>query len=112
MARGLGDYAKYGSIGISWVLATGVYLYLGYRAGAWLDTRLGTAPVFLVGGVVMATGISLYSLVKELLAVDRAIRQRAAETGRGEFGPARERKHFPDDDRSSKGKGDKGKKPC
>lgn len=112
MAGGLGDYAKYGSIGISWVLATGVYLYLGYRGGAWLDARLGTSPVFLVGGVVLATATSLYSLVKELLAVDRAIRRRAAGPEAGPSDPARERKHFPDDGRSSKGKGDKGKKPC
>ena len=75
MGGGLGDYARYGSIGISWVLTTAVYLYLGYRAGQWLDNRFGTAPVFFVLGMVMAIGLSLLTLTKDVMALDRALRR-------------------------------------
>ena len=33
----LGEYGKYASLGISLVLTTAVYLFLGYQAGTWLD---------------------------------------------------------------------------
>lgn len=96
MAGGLGDYAKYGTIGISWVLSTAVYLYLGYRGGRWADARFDTAPIFMVMGIVAAAGMSLLSLTKELLALDKALRKREAHgEGDGTDGD-RERKHFPE----------------
>lgn len=96
MGGGLGDYARYGSIGISWVLTTAVYLYLGYRAGQWLDNRFGTAPVFFVLGMVMAIGLSLLTLTKDVMALDRALRRARGSDGQGHrTGVNRERKHFP-----------------
>jgi len=70
--RGAGDYARYGSIGISLVLSTAVYIYLGYRAGTWLDERWQTAPVFMVLGIVLGMVLSMLSLVKEVMALQRS----------------------------------------
>lgn len=95
MGGGLGDYARYGSIGISWVLTTAIYLYLGYRGGQWLDTRFGTAPVFLVLGMVMAIGLSLLTLTKDVMALDRTLRKRGTDGQGHRTGVNRERKHFP-----------------
>lgn len=103
MRGGLGDFARYGSLGISWVLTTAVYLFLGYRGGQWLDERLGTGPIFLILGMILGAGLSLMTLTKELLALDKAFRdRRRPDAGAGD----RERKHFPDMPRGrSVGKG-------
>lgn len=96
MAGGLGDYAKYGTIGISWVLSTAVYLYLGYRGGRWADARFDTAPIFMVLGIVLAAAMSLLSLTKELLALDKELRRRDEQDEGGGVDGDRERKHFPE----------------
>lgn len=70
-AVGFGDYARYASLGISLVVTTAIYLYLGYRGGLWLDRRFGTEPVFFVLGIVLGMILSLVSFAKELLALAR-----------------------------------------
>lgn len=69
MDRGFHEFGKYGSIGISWVLTTSVYLYLGFRGGAYLDEKLKSAPLFLIAGLLLGIGLSLRSLIAELLAI-------------------------------------------
>lgn len=69
---GLGEYAKYATLGISLVVTTAVYLFLGYRAGTWLDERWGTEPIFLLVGIVLGMVMSMASFAKELMAVERA----------------------------------------
>lgn len=69
---GLGDYGKYASMGISWVLTTAVYLYGGYRGGEWLDARWQTKPIFLIVGILIGTAMSVMTLVKELLVLTDA----------------------------------------
>lgn len=51
------------------MLATAVYLYLGYKGGTYLDERLSSAPIFLVAGLLLGIALSLRSLVSELLAI-------------------------------------------
>lgn len=77
---GLGEYAKYATLGISLVVTSGVYLFLGYKGGTWLDARWGTEPVFLVVGIVLGLVMSLASFAKELLAVERARKPAAQES--------------------------------
>jgi len=95
--RGAGDYGKYGSIGISLVLTTAVYLYLGYRAGTWLDERWQTAPVGMVLGIVLGMVLSMLSLVKEVMSL-----QRSGGSTRPGGGHAhvrdREKENFPEGD--------------
>jgi len=53
-----------------------VFLYLGQ----WLDRRLGTAPVFLLGCVFVGAGAAYYSMSRQLTAAQ----QRDAERRRAE----------------------------
>ena len=69
MDKGYFDFAKYGSIGISWVLSTSIYLYLGYKGGTYLDGKLGSAPIFLLLGLLLAIGLSVGSLIGEIVAL-------------------------------------------
>lgn len=79
---GLGDYSKYATMGISWVLTTGVYLWLGYRGGVWLDARWQTEPIFLIVGILVGMIMSVMTLVKELLALsDAGVIRRGADAG-------------------------------
>ncbi|HEX6972316.1 MAG TPA: AtpZ/AtpI family protein [Limnochordia bacterium] len=57
------------ALGTSWVFATAVYFYLGYRAGMWLDARWGTEPFMLVAGLFLAVVLSLVTLIKETLTL-------------------------------------------
>lgn len=72
MGMNLRDYARYGSIGISWVLSSLVYAYLGFKGGTWLDNRYGTDPLFVLLCLLAALGMSLYSLIQELLRIEKA----------------------------------------
>ena len=65
------DFARYGSIGISWVLSTSIYFYLGYKAGIYLDARLGSAPLFLLAGLLGAMALSMRALIVEISAIIR-----------------------------------------
>lgn len=76
MDKGYFDFAKYGSIGISWVLSTSIYLYLGYKGGTYLDERFESAPVFLLIGLVVAIGLSFASLMAEILALAKETSKR------------------------------------
>src|SRR5690606_14001311 len=63
------EYAKHGSIGISWVLTSVIYFYLGVKGGTYLDERLGSSPAFLLVGLIGALALSLRSMVSLVLAV-------------------------------------------
>jgi len=78
--KGYFDFAKYGSIGISWVLSTSIYLYLGYKGGTYLDDRLESAPVFLLVGLLLAIGLSLSTLMTEVLALTKEVAEQQEET--------------------------------
>lgn len=69
VSKGIFEYAKHGSIGISWVLTSVVYFYLGYKGGSYLDSRLGSSPAFLLVGLVGAMALSLRSMVSLVLAI-------------------------------------------
>lgn len=82
MDKGYFDFAKYGSIGISWVLSTSIYLYLGYKGGTYLDSKLGSAPIFLLLGLLLAIGLSVGSLIGEIVALTRDMEDRKASSKR------------------------------
>lgn len=67
--KGYWDFARYGSIGISWVLSSSVYFYLGYKGGTYVDERLGSEPWFLVLGLLLAMALSLKTLIGEIMAI-------------------------------------------
>jgi F0F1-type ATP synthase assembly protein I len=54
-------------LGLTWAL--GVLLFLG--AGAWLDTKLGTAPVLMAIGAFVGAGAGFYSLYYHIVIEPR-----------------------------------------
>ena len=52
---------------IGWFVAMSIAV--GTIAGWWLDTRLGTAPGFLIGGVLIGVGVALVGMVRMLQRV-------------------------------------------
>lgn len=80
MDRGYFDFAKYGSIGIAWVLSTSIYLYLGYKGGTYLDQRMSSAPLFMVTGLLLGIALSLKSLVTQVLELTEAFDKNKEKT--------------------------------
>jgi len=69
VSKGVFEYAKHGSIGISWVLTSVIYFYLGYKGGSYLDGRFGSSPAFLLAGLIAAMALSLRNMVSLVLAI-------------------------------------------
>lgn len=57
-----------------------VALVAFYHLGQWLDRRLGTAPVFLLGCMVIGAGASFYVMYRQLMVAQR--REEAARQAR------------------------------
>ena len=58
---------KFIGIALYFGLSLGIRIYvLGPLLGGYLDTRYGTAPWFLLGGVLVAVISSLYSLYQQM----------------------------------------------
>jgi len=64
MLRASGQFAGHG---LTWALA--VLLFLGI--GAWLDTRLGTAPVLMVIGAFIGGAAGFYNLYYHIVIEPR-----------------------------------------
>ena len=64
-------YAKYVNFAVSFGVTMAACLLLGFFGGRWLDRKLGTAPVFLVLGLLAGTAMAFYSMLKELQALNR-----------------------------------------
>jgi F0F1-type ATP synthase assembly protein I len=47
-----------------------VSMYLGYRFGNYVDGRLGSAPIFLIVGLLLSIVLGMYTVVKEILYFD------------------------------------------
>lgn len=45
-------------------------MYLGYRFGNYVDGRLGSAPIFLIVGLLLSIVLGMYTVVKEILYFD------------------------------------------
>ena len=70
--------AAYAGLGFQFALAILLFLYVG----SWLDKRLGTSWLVILGAFVGAAG-GFYSIYRKLMAAQRADRERrAAEKGR------------------------------
>lgn len=62
-------------LGISLGINFAIFSLLGYFGGTYLDDRLGTSPLLMVLGLVMGAGLAFYSLIKEILALDKVNRK-------------------------------------
>jgi F0F1-type ATP synthase assembly protein I len=52
-------------MGIGWCFATP--LAIGVLVGAWLDTRVGKAPLFVIIGTLAGLAVGIYGSVRMLL---------------------------------------------
>lgn len=83
-ARGMSGLA-YAGLGFQFAVSLVVFYYLGQ----WLDRRLGTAPVFLLGCVLAGSGAAFYAMYRQLMnaqrrdAVARAARRSAGQAPDG-----------------------------
>jgi len=57
---------KYLNFGLSFGLTLAIVLYLLYKGGAWLDQRLGTSPLFMMFGIILAVATVFRQLVGEI----------------------------------------------
>ena len=60
---GLGSAGKYAGIGIQFAASIVLFLF----AGQWVDTRLGTSPIFMIVGVFGGATAAFYSIYKRLM---------------------------------------------
>jgi F0F1-type ATP synthase assembly protein I len=52
-------------VGIGWCFAAP--LVLGVLAGAWVDSRTGRAPLFVIVGTLVGLAVGIYGSVRMLL---------------------------------------------
>lgn len=69
---------RFTGLGLTWALA--VLLFLG--AGAWLDSKLGTAPVLMIVGAFVGAGAGFYSLYYHIVIEPRQRRDRESDGSR------------------------------
>ena len=84
--EGTPSAASYAGLGLQFVVAILVFLFVGQ----WLDRKLGTAPWLLIAGVFLGAGGSFYSIYRKLTAAQEredAARRAARRPGPG-AGPA------------------------
>lgn len=72
MIRASGQYM---GLGLTWALS--VLLFLG--GGAWLDSRLGTAPFLLIAGAFIGAGAGFYYLYYHIVIEARQRNDRDTE---------------------------------
>ena len=52
-------------VGVGWFI--GLSILLGILGGSWLDTKLGTKPIFLLSGLVLGVIVAFYGLYRMLV---------------------------------------------
>lgn len=77
-----------GSVAAGAGLQFAVSLILFVFLGQWLDRRLGTAPVFLLGCVLLGAGGSFYSMYRTVTAAQRREDEARARAKRERSGDA------------------------
>jgi ATP synthase protein I len=60
--------SRFAGVGLQFIIAIVLFLYLG----KWVDSRLGTGPVFLIVGVFLGAGGGFYSLYRKISAAQKA----------------------------------------
>ena len=76
--------AAFAGVGFQFAAALVAFYYLGQ----WLDRRLGTAPVFLLGCVLVGSGAAFYTMYRQLMGAQR--RAEAARAAAREGAGARD----------------------
>lgn len=70
MARRDKRVYKYLNFALSFGLTMGITIYLLYLGGKWLDNRLGTTPLFICLGVLLAIVTVLKQLITDAVKLE------------------------------------------
>ncbi|MEO7218904.1 MAG: AtpZ/AtpI family protein [Gemmatimonadaceae bacterium] len=60
--------SEFAGIGLQFALSIVLFVF----AGEWVDSRLGTGPVFLIVGAFVGAGGGFYSMYQKLMASQRS----------------------------------------
>jgi F0F1-type ATP synthase assembly protein I len=66
-AFGSGPFGQFMGLGLQFVLAILLFLYVG----KWVDGKLGTTPWLMITGVFTGAGAAFYSMYRALKAAER-----------------------------------------
>lgn len=62
---------KYINFALSFGLTLIITIYLLYNGGKWLDKRLGTDPIFMILGILLAITTIFRQLIGEIKDLDK-----------------------------------------
>jgi F0F1-type ATP synthase assembly protein I len=71
-ASPLTEVARFSGHGLTVAVSTGLFLMVGW----WVDGKLGTRPLFAIGGALIGAAAGLYSMVQHVLLIPRAEEER------------------------------------
>jgi F0F1-type ATP synthase assembly protein I len=71
MMKKVGGRSKYFGFALSFGLTMALTVYLLFKGGQWLDNKLGTEPLFMMLGVLLAIGAVFKNLFAELKILER-----------------------------------------
>ncbi len=66
-----GPAFKYINFGLSFGVTMAITLYVLYKGGGWLDQRLGTSPVFMMIGIILAVAAVFKRMITDLKTLDK-----------------------------------------
>ena len=63
---GFGKLPQAFDLALRWGLTLALTVLAGFFLGRWVDTKLGTTPLFLLIGIFWAVGGSFYSIILQV----------------------------------------------
>jgi hypothetical protein len=66
MAKNENNGYKYFNFALSFGLTLAITAYLLYKGGEWLDSRFGTAPLFMCLGILLAIVTVFKQLIEDI----------------------------------------------
>ena len=70
--------AAFAGLGIQFAVGIILFLYIG----KWIDAKLGTSPAFLIGGVFLAAGGTIYNVYRRIATQQKKDDQARREANR------------------------------
>ena len=62
------NVSSFAGAGLQFAISLVLFLFLG----RWIDSKLGTSPIFLIAGVFIGGGAAFYSMCRKLTAAQKA----------------------------------------
>lgn len=62
---------KYINFAVSFGLTLAITVFVMYKGGTWLDERLGTEPIFMMIGIVLAVATVFKRLLADVKTLDK-----------------------------------------